>query len=37
MLKPGGDLNTYGMLVRALLAGASYWLLQRVIAPLLSL
>lgn len=37
MLKPGGDLNTYGMVVRALLAGASYWLLQRVIAPLLSL
>jgi len=37
MLKPGGDLNTYGLLVRALLAGAGFWILQRVIAPLLSL
>ena len=37
MLKPGGDLNTTGMLVRAALGGAAFWILQRVVGPLLSL
>jgi hypothetical protein len=37
MLKPGGDFNTLGLLARALLAGGGFWILQRVVAPLLSL
>ena len=37
LLKPGGDLNTLGLLARALLAGLSFWVLQRVVAPLLSI
>jgi hypothetical protein len=36
LLRPGGDLNTLGMVTRALLAGLLFWVLQRVIAPLLS-
>lgn len=37
LLKPTGDLTTVGLLVKSVLAGASFWVLQRVIAPLLSL
>ncbi len=37
LLKPTGDLTTVGLLVKSVLAGASFWILQRVIAPLLSL
>lgn len=37
LLKPTGDLTTVGLLVKSLLAGTSFWILQRVIAPLLSL
>jgi hypothetical protein len=37
LLRPGGDLNTIGMLVRAGLGGIMYWVLQRVISPLLSI
>jgi hypothetical protein len=37
LLRPGGDLNTMGMLSRALLGGVLYWVLQRVIGPLVSL
>ena len=37
LLKPTGDLTTVGLLVKSLLAGSSFWVLQRVIAPLLSL
>ena len=37
LLKPTGDLTTIGLLVKSVLAGASFWVLQRVIAPLLSL
>jgi hypothetical protein len=37
LLRPGGDMNTMGMVVRALVSGALYWVLQRVIAPLISL
>lgn len=36
LLRPGGDLNTLGMVARAFLAGLLFWVLQRVIAPLLS-
>jgi hypothetical protein len=37
LLKPTGDLTTVGLLVKSLLAGVSFWILQRVIAPLVSL
>ena len=37
LLRPGGDLNTMGMLARAAVGGALYWVFQRVIAPLVSL
>lgn len=37
LLKPTGDLTTVGLLIKSVLAGASFWLLQRVIAPLVSL
>ena len=37
LLKPTGDLTTIGLLVKAALAGTSFWVLQRVIGPLVSL
>lgn len=37
LVKPTGDLTSIGLLVKAGLAGASFWILQRVIAPLVSL
>ena len=37
LLRPGGDMTTMGMVARALVSGALYWVLQRVIAPLISL
>ena len=37
LLGPGGSFNTLGLLVRALLGGALFWVLQRVVAPLLSI
>jgi hypothetical protein len=37
LLRPGGDLNTIGMLARAGIGGIMYWVLQRVISPLLSI
>jgi hypothetical protein len=37
LLRPGGDMNTMGMVARALVSGVLYWVLQRVIAPLISL
>jgi hypothetical protein len=37
LLRPGGDLNVYGLVVRSLLAGGLFWFLQRVVAPLVSL
>lgn len=37
LLKPTGDLTTVGLLSKAFLAGLSFWVLQRVIAPLVSL
>jgi hypothetical protein len=36
-LRPGGDFTTAGMVARALFGGALFWILQRVIAPLLSI
>lgn len=35
LLRPGGDMNTYGLIVRSLIAGLLFWFLQRVVAPLL--
>lgn len=36
-VKATGDLTTLGLLLKALAAGATFWVLQRVIVPLLSL
>lgn len=37
LVKPTGDLTTIGLLAKSALAGLGFWVLQRVIAPLLSL
>ena len=37
LLTPGGTFTVVGQVLRALLGGALYWVLQRVIAPLLSI
>jgi hypothetical protein len=37
LLRPGGDFTTMGSVARALVGGGLFWVLQRVIAPLLSL
>jgi len=37
LLGPGGNFTTMGNLARALVSGGLYWVLQRVIAPLLSI
>ena len=37
LLSPGGTFTTLGLLVRALLGGALFWVLQRIVVPLLSL
>ena len=37
LLNPGGNFTTMGNLSRAVAAGLLYWILQRVIAPLLSI
>jgi hypothetical protein len=37
LLKPTGDLTTIGLLLKALIAGLTFWLLQRVIAPLIAM
>lgn len=37
LVKPTGDLTTIGLLAKSVFAGASFWILQRVIAPLVSL
>ncbi len=37
LLRSGGDFTTVGMVARALSAGAVFWVLQRVIAPLVTL
>jgi hypothetical protein len=37
LLKPTGDLTSIGLLLKAVAAGGAFWILQRVIAPLVSL
>lgn len=37
MVKSTGELTWLGLLVKSLVAGATFWILQRVIVPLLSL
>jgi hypothetical protein len=37
LVKPTGDLTTVGVLTKSVLAGATFWILQRVVAPLISL
>ena len=37
LLGPGGNFTTMGNLGRALVSGGLFWVLQRVIAPLLSI
>lgn len=35
LVKSTGDLTTFGLLAKSLVAGASFWILQRIVAPLL--
>ncbi len=35
LLRMGGDLTTLGLVLKSLLGGALFWILQRVIAPLI--
>jgi hypothetical protein len=37
MVKSTGELTMIGLLIKSLVAGSSYWILQRVVVPLLSL
>jgi hypothetical protein len=37
LLGPGGNFTTMGNVARALCSGGLYWVLQRVVAPLLSI
>jgi hypothetical protein len=37
MVKPTGELTIVGLLVKSFAAGGAFWILQRVIVPLLSL
>jgi hypothetical protein len=37
LVKASGDLTTIGLLVKAVLGGATFWTLQRVVAPLVAL
>ena len=36
LLRVGGDLTTVGLLVKSLCAGAAYWIILNVLAPLVS-
>jgi hypothetical protein len=36
LLRPGGDFTTLGMVARAAIGGSLFWVLQRVVTPLLS-
>jgi hypothetical protein len=37
MVKSTGELTLIGLLIKSFTAGASFWLLQKVVVPLLSL
>ncbi len=37
MVKPTGELTVVGLLIKSFAAGGAFWLLQRVVVPLLSL
>jgi hypothetical protein len=37
MVKPTGELTVMGLLIKSFAAGAAFWVLQRVVVPLLSL
>lgn len=37
LVKSTGDLTTLGLVLKSLLAGSTFWILQRIIVPLLSL
>jgi hypothetical protein len=37
LLRPGGDFTTAGLVARALLGGALFWVFQRVVGPLVSI
>jgi hypothetical protein len=36
LLKIGGDLTTVGLVFKSLLAGTAFWVLQRVLVPLVA-
>jgi hypothetical protein len=37
LVKSTGDLTTFGLILKSLLAGSTFWILQRIVVPLLSL
>jgi hypothetical protein len=37
LVKPTGDLTTIGLLGKSVIAGATFWVLQRIVVPLISL
>jgi hypothetical protein len=37
LLRPGGDFTTVGLVARALLGGALFWVFQRVVGPLVAI
>lgn len=37
LVKPTGDLTTIGLLAKSVMAGATFWVLQRIVVPLISL
>jgi hypothetical protein len=37
LLRPGGDFTTMGLLARALVGGALFWVFQRVVGPLVAI
>lgn len=37
LLRPGGDMNVLGLLVKAGMAGAGFWFVQKVLVPLVGI
>ena len=37
MIRPTGQLTTIGLMIKSVIAGIVFWVLQRIIVPLLSL
>ena len=37
LLRPGGDMTTLGLLFKAVMSGALYWFIQKVLVPLVAM